>query len=594
MTLDELFAPFSPPDTHLVDRLRYWVQVQPSDVAFIYLEDGEDDERSITYAMLDRRARAIAVQIATLGLQGQRALLLYPPGLEFVSAYFGCLYAGAVPVPAYPPRKNRNMQRIEAISDNAEARIALTVSDVLQRVEGSLSDSPGLEQLNWLATDQLDTAQADQWQPRQINNDDVAMLQYTSGSTGEPKGVMLTHGNLMHNCGIITQAFEFSRTGCGMTWLPTYHDMGLLGGVLSPLYFGRPNVLISPMAFLLKPVRWLKAITRYGVTISGGPNFAYGLCNEKITTEECDGLDLSSWDIAFNGAEPIRSATLEAFTAKFRPYGFRAETHYPCYGMAETTLIVTGGTKSEAPICKSFDARAIDDNRVVPMSNGEGISRELISCGRALPDEEVVIVEPETRQLTDTSRIGEIWVRSPSVGQGYWNKPDETDETFHAHINGNGDQHWLRTGDLGFLHDGELFVTGRLKDLIIVRGVNRYPQDIESTVEDCSERVRSGGSAAFAVDHDGSERLVIVCEVERNGHDGWDDVIQLIRRSVNTQHELPPDAVILVRAGSVPKTSSGKVQRNDCRQQFMQGGKLREIAQWCVWDLESSSVANND
>jgi 8-amino-7-oxononanoate synthase len=551
-------------------------------VSFYYLVDGDEQETRFSYEQLDRRARAIAVELMSQGMRGERALLLYPPGLEFVAAFFGCLYAGAIAVPAYPPRRNRNMARIQAISDDAQAKVALTVHEVSDRVQGLLDEAPHMKQLTWLATDRIPLEQADNWKMPRLRDDTLAVLQYTSGSTGTPKGVMLTHANLMHNASLITYSFEPCRTGVGMTWLPTYHDMGLVGGVLKPLFYGRPNVLMSPMAFLQKPVRWLRAITRYGVTISGGPNFAYQLCVDKITPAECQGLDLSSWDVAFNGAEPIRADTLEKFTEKFAPYGFRDETHYACYGMAETTLIVTGSVKCEPPLIRHFDSQQLDAHRVVETAAGDEGSRKLVGCGRVLPDEEVLIVDPESCSRLASDQVGEIWISSPSIGLGYWQKPQETEATFRAYLADTGAGPYLRTGDLGFLAHYQLFVTGRLKDLIIVRGVNRYPQDVEATVEQVSDVLRGSGSAAFAADVEGSERLVVVCEVERSRKANWEDVIKAIRGQVTAEHDIPPDAVILVRAGSIPKTSSGKIQRNACRDDFL-SGSLSIVADWYSW-----------
>ena len=582
LTLRHLFDPYDPPHTSFVQRLKYWAEQFPTAVAYYFLIDGEDEEVHFTYEELDQRANTIAAQLVSMGMRGERALMLYPPGLDFVSTFYGCLYAGVIPVPAFPPRRNRNMNRLAAIAHDAEAKLALTVAEVIERVDVMLAGSPVLNQLTWLATDEIPDDPNAICPDYRINDSTIAALQYTSGSTGSPKGVVLTHRNMMHNCGIISGAFEFSRTGCGMSWLPTYHDMGLLGGMLSPMYFGRTSVLFSPMAFLQKPVRWLRAITRYEATISGGPNFAYALCTEKITAEECEDLDLHTWDVAFNGAEPIRAETLEAFTRKFAPYGFRAETNYPCYGMAETTLIVSGGYKQDPPIIRSFDSKAIESYKIIPLPDNDPAARRLVGCGHVLPEEIVVIVDPETHVPTPPDQVGEIWVTGPSVGQGYWKKPEETELTFRAKLVGDEENRWLRTGDLGFLDDGELFVTGRLKDLIIIRGVNRYPQDIEETVEKASERLRSSGAAAFAVEVEDRERLVVVCEVERRRNAEWDNVIHAIRRDVAAEHELPPDAVILVRAGSIPKTSSGKIQRHAVRREFLKN-KLLAVSQWFAW-----------
>jgi 8-amino-7-oxononanoate synthase len=588
--LARFFAPFSQPTTSMVDCLSYWARQQPDAISF-YFTDGEDEESRWTYHELDQRARATAVALTSMGMAGERVLLLYPPGLDFVAGFFGCLYAGAIAVPAFPPRRNRYMDRIDSIAEDSKAKAALTVHAVSDRVEGTLDESPHLKNLAWLASDTISPDLADQCKLPTIEWNQLAVLQYTSGSTGTPKGVMLSHGNLMSNVTLITHFFEPVRTtGMGVSWLPTYHDMGLVGGVLNPMFLGRPMVLMSPMSFLQKPVRWLRTISKYRATISGGPNFAYDLCVDKVTDEELEGLDLSSWDVAFNGAEPIRANTLREFTRRFSPVGFRSSTFFPCYGMAETTLIVTGSHKKDLPIIRSFDGQALDEHRVVPATSNEEGVRELVGCGHVRSTEEVVIVEPERNKRLPDHQVGEVWIRGPSVGLGYWQKPEATRETFHGQLTGQSEQ-FLRTGDLGFMDDGELFVTGRLKDLIIVRGVNRYPQDIELTVERTDSRLQAGATAAFSVDLNGRECLIIVCEVERARHKDWDQVLQAIRRSVAREHELPPDGIILVRFGSMPKTSSGKIQRHACRREFLDNS-LQVVAQWYAWsDGEKVQIA---
>ena len=589
MNLEPRLSSFSPPATNLVDVLRYWTDAIPQQTAFGF-SDGEQGESWLSYAQLDAKARAIAAQLQSLGMQGERALLLYGPGLDFVAGFMGCLYAGMVAIPAYPPRKNRNTTRIQAISDDAQARVALTISDVADRVENLLDDTPRLRDLTWLATDTVDESQAKNYRAPKLKNDMLAVLQYTSGSTGTPKGVMLTHANIMANLGMIEYAFE-PEHAVGTFWLPTYHDMGLVGGVLLPLHSGRPSVLMSPVSFLQKPLRWLQAITRYGATISGGPNFAYDLCVEKVTEEQMEGLDLSTWQLAFNGAEPVRAETLENFSRKFSAVGFKYEAFYPCYGMAEATLLVSGGKRSEPAVLRSFDGASLDQGAVVHVEPGQKGARALVSCGRVIPDGEIVIVDPETRRELPPEGIGEIWVKSSSVGQGYLNKTEITNETFRARLVDSKRGPFLRTGDLGFLFDGELFVTGRLKDMIIVRGVNRYPQDIEATVEKASGRLRATASAAFAVEYEGRERLVVVSEVIRGANEGWDDVIKAIRREVTAEHELPPDAVFLVRHNSIPKTSSGKIQRHACREHFL-SDSLYVITKWCAWEEERQPSAS--
>ena len=590
MNLEKNFAPFTPVSTHLVDSLRYWAEHCPDEPAY-YLTDGEQQKIKLTYQQLDRQARAIAVQLESLNLRGERALLLYPPGLDYVAGLMGCLYAGTIAVPAYPPRRNRNMERIQAISDDAIAKAALTVHEVLDRMDSSSLDSaPHLKDLKWIATNRLSLDEADRWEMPDIGSDDLAVLQYTSGSTGQPKGVMLSHKNIMHNVGLITHAFDSYREMIALSWLPSYHDMGLIGGFCKPLFCGRPSVLMSPMAFLQKPLRWLRAITEFEATIAGGPNFAYELCLQKIHPEHMEGLDLSKWKVAFNGAEPVRADTLNSFTERFAPIGFRQETHYPCYGMAESTLIVTGSVKADVPKICVFNGRELDSHHIVPVSADDPSARSLVGCGRVLPDEDVVIVDPIDYVRLPDDRVGEIWVSSPSVAQGYWRQSEATQQTFHAKLSDSMQGGpYLRTGDLGFLHEGHLFVTGRLKDLIIVRGVNRYPQDIERSVERASERLQAGAVGAFAVDVDGQERLIVVSEVERKRRKDWSDVIENIRRSVALEHELSPDGIVLVRFGSIPKTSSGKIQRHACRDCFLNDG-LQVVAQWFAWDLASKKT----
>ena len=594
MKLEQRFAPYAPPENHLVEALTYWAREKPQETAFYYLVDGDDDEARVSYERLDRKARAIAQRLRSLNMEGERALLLFPPGLDFVAAFFGCLYAGVTAVPAYPPRRNRNTVRILSISNDAEAKVAFSVNSVIDRIQGLLDETPELKKLVWLSTDKIDEAEADGWWMPDLNGDDTAFLQYTSGSTGEPKGVMISHANIMHNVALIAMGFGYDRNGSGMTWLPTYHDMGLIGGVLCPVYFGCSNVLMSPMAFLQKPFRWLQAVSRYKVTISGGPNFGYDLCVQRVTPEQIAELDLSSWAVAFNGAEPVRPQTIDKFSKMFEPCGFRREAFYPCYGMAETTLIVSGGDSTALPVMRTFDGKALDDHRVVAVEPSDDGARTLVGSGKALCDGQVVIVDPDTHKETAEGHVGEIWVGSDSVGKGYRNRPNLTDEMFRATLADTGQGPFLRTGDLGFVDDGELFVTGRLKDLIIVRGVNRYPQDIESTVERVSDRLRPGASAAIAVDVADRERLIIVAEVTRGRHDKpWSEVIESIRRVVALEHDLPPDGVILVRAGSIPKTSSGKIQRHACRYGFIEGS-LSGVAQWCSWVADEEAAGRAD
>jgi len=582
MALDQLPGSFFGPPT-LVDLVRHRAEYQPDDIAFTYLIDGEDDQIHLTNRELDRRARAIGAWLGSLDLVGERALLLYPAGLDFITAFFGCIYAGIVAVPAYPPRRNRSADRIQAIAADAEAKIALTTDKVLSRIESVIDETPRLKQLTWLSTDHTPEGIERQWEIPDVSGDTLAFLQYTSGSTGAPKGVILNHTNLVHNSAVIAHAFEHTRTGVGVFWLPSYHDMGLIGGILQPLFFGRPSVLMSPMAFLTRPYRWLRAITRFGGTSCGGPNFAYDLCVRKIRPEQLAKLDLSSWEIAFNGAEPVREETIERFVEKFAPCGFRREAFYPCYGLAEATLLITGGYANRDPDIRAFDATEMAAGRIAERSLDASGVRKLVGCGCAMPDGKIVIVDPHTMTRCPDDRVGEIWAASPSIAQGYWRNPEATEEIFHAHLKDSGEGPFLRTGDLGFVRDNELFVTGRIKDLIILHGVNLYPQDIELTVQNTHKGLRRDAGAAFSIETVGGEKLVIVQELERRTKDGFDEIFNSIRRAVSAEFEMAVDAIVLVKYNSIPQTSSGKIQRHACRKRFLDGS-LTVIAQWEAGD----------
>lgn len=578
MQLDHFPGSFFGPPT-LVDLLRHRATHQGNQLAYTYLVDGETQEVSLSYAELDRKARAVAAWLESRDLHGQRALLLFPAGLDFIVNFFGCLYAGVVAVPVYPPRMNRTLDRIHAIASDAEAQVALTTQAVLDRVQPQLDQAPDLKSLRWLASDRIPPGMEKSWREPAVRSDTLAFLQYTSGSTGTPKGVMLSHSNLLHNCALIAHAFELTRSGVGVFWLPNYHDMGLVGGILQPLYEARPNVLMAPVAFLQRPFRWLQAISRYRGTTSGGPNFAYDLCVRKITAEQRATLDLSCWSVAFNGAEPVRADTLDRFAETFAECGFRREAFYPCYGLAEATLLVSGGFKQEPPTVNSFQPGGLENGLVSASAADDPGGRRLVSSGQNLPDQRIVIADPETRMLCEPDQVGEIWISGPSIAQGYWKRREETELTFRAFLADTGDGPFLRTGDLGFFHERNLFVAGRLKDLILIRGVNHYPQDIELTVEKSHPGIRPGCGAAFTIDDEADQRLVIVFEVERQQEGCRAEILEALKRDVSREHELVVDEAMLIRMGSIPKTSSGKIQRHACRHAFL-NGSLDVVGHW--------------
>jgi amino acid adenylation domain-containing protein/non-ribosomal peptide synthase protein (TIGR01720 family) len=564
----------------LVDILRRRSAYQADRVAYTFLLDGESEEISITYAELDRQARTIAAALQSRLMVGDRVLLLYPPGLEYIAAFFGCLYAGVAAVPLYPPRRNRSLLRLQTLVANAEASAVLTTSAILGRVSPSFSENPALEKLHWLTAESMASGVEHDWQQLAISADHLAFLQYTSGSTSAPKGVMLSHRNLLHNERLIQAAFQQTEDSIILGWLPLYHDMGLIGNVLQALFVGARCILFSPVAFLQRPCRWLQAISTYRATTSGGPNFAYDLCVRKITAEQRAALDLSEWKVAFNGAEPVRAETMKRFAETFAPSGFREEAFRPCYGMAEATLLISA---SRSPLVAKVSRSALERGRIEVAAGEEHEVRRLVGCGKAIGDEEVLIVNPESRTACEADEVGEIWVASASVAAGYWNDPIATAETFNARVAGREHGAYLRTGDLGFIHAGEIFLTGRLKDLIIIRGSNHYPQDIELSIEQSHPALRPGCGAAFSVNVEGEERLVVIQELEPHGDP--EAIIAAMRETLSEEHELQAQAIVLLKPGSIPKTTSGKIQRRLCRAMFLQDG-LEVVAQWQASSVE--------
>jgi amino acid adenylation domain-containing protein len=545
-----------------VELLRSRAAERPDHLLYTWLAEGEEETGRLTAGELDLRARTIAAYLLDRRLAGERVLLLYPSGLELITAFFGCLYAGAIAVPAHPPRQSRTAGRLRALVDSAAPALVLSPETVRARAGEGLADLP------WLTTDALDEAAAAGWRDPGVEPDTVAFLQYTSGSTATPKGVVVPHRALIENERMIAAAFEQSADSVVVGWLPLHHDMGLIGNVLQPLWAGSRCVLMPPTAFLQRPLRWLEAISRYRGTTSGGPDFAYDLCARRIGPADREALDLSSWTVAFSGAEPVRAETLDRFVAVFAPQGFRREAFYPCYGLAEATLFVTGGRREEPPVVRSFDAAELELHRVVE-TTGEK-ERKLVGCGRTRAGLELAIVDPETRERCASGRVGEIWLRGATVAAGYWRLEEETAATFAARL-ADGEGPFLRIGDLGFV-DGELFVTGRLKDLIILRGRNVYPQDVERAAEASHPALRLGGSAAFPVEVDGEERLVVAAEIERGRFAEADAAMAAIALAVTEETEARPHEVVLLRPGSLPKTTSGKVQRRACRAAWQEDG----------------------
>ncbi len=571
----------------IVDLLRRRAVEGGSDAGYTFLADGEATATHLTFAAMDERARAIGALLQRAASPGDRALLLFPPGIEFISAFFGCLYAGVIAVPAYPPRAAKTQERLRSIAQDCQPRVVLTTAALRTKAERLAEHVPELRAAVWQTTDDLPAGLAGEWLPPALSPESLAFLQYTSGSTATPKGVMVSHGNLLHNEEIIRQAFRQSADSVIVGWLPLYHDMGLIGNVLQPLYVGARCILMSPLAFLQRPLRWLEAISRYRGTTSGGPNFAYDLCVRKIGEEERQGLDLGRWQVAFNGAEPIRADTLDRFAAAFEPHGFDRRAFFPCYGLAEATLFVTGGPGGRAPRVERFAGAALEQGRVVP---GDGASsRTLVACGRIWEMHELRIVDAEAGQPCPPGQVGEIWVQGPSVARGYWNLAEDTERSFHAAA-ADGSGPWLRTGDLGFLLGDDLFVTGRAKDLIILRGRNLYPQDLELSAERSHPALRPGCGAAFSVDVADEERLIVVHELERGAEAAAGDAAAAIRGALAEDHEVQTYEVLLLRHDSIPKTSSGKIQRHACRQRYLAGELAVIDRSRAEGDLDAAAV----
>jgi acyl-CoA synthetase (AMP-forming)/AMP-acid ligase II len=553
----------------LVEILRSRAARQGDDRLYTFLYG--EEERSLTYAQVDQLARATAASLLRHCGPGDRALLIYPPGLDYIVALFGCMYAGVIAVPSYAPRPNRPLTRLEAIVTNSEPKLVLTTRGLLDSPKSIFHQQAGpLANRVILATDDPPVDQP-AFTPNGITPDTPVILQYTSGSTAFPKGVTLTHGNIVHNTAAIQRNFPLDTQSSTVFWLPPYHDMGLIGGILQPLCTGFPVTLMSPVAFLQRPVRWLQAISHFRATCSGGPNFAYDLCVRRISEEEVDELDLSTWKVAFNGAEPIRKQTLDDFCQKFGRCGFDRKSFHPCYGLAESTLMATGMDRVGTGLqIHSVSREALEKDRVEPAAGADD-ETPIVSSGHAAGNQDVRIVDPATFETLSSGRVGEVWISGPSVAAGYWNRPTETEETFGAHLTA-GEGPFLRTGDLGFLHEGQLYITGRIKDLIIIRGQNYYPHDLEFTAQRSHAALQPSSGAAFSVQRDGIEQLILAQEVDgRLEATEIKEITTRISASITETHDLLVDDIVLVKPWTLPRTTSGKMQRYLCRSAYLSG-----------------------
>ncbi|HBE21592.1 MAG TPA: AMP-dependent synthetase [Cyanobacteria bacterium UBA11149] len=567
----------------LIELLHWRASAQPDQTAYTFLIDGKTEGPSLTYSELDILARAIAAKLQQHHARGERGLLLYPQGLDVIGAFCGCLYSGVIAIPVPPPesgRLKRTLPRLRAIVQDAKASFVLTTGQILSLIETVREDFPEFEEMEWFDTEQVDLELAEKWQDPQVDGEELAYLQYTSGSTSTPKGVMLSHKNLVWHEKYLNQACGYGADSVTITWMPYFHDYGLVEGLIQPLYNGTPCYVMSPFSFIKQPMRWLEAIAKYKGTHSQAPNFAYDLCVRRAKPKQLETLDLSSWQAAGNAAEPINPKVMEKFVETFAPCGFSWHTFAPAYGLAEYTLLVSAKPLGAQPVLCTLDATALERNQIVVAKADAELVRTMPGCGKLVCNTQIAIADPDKKTKCAPNEVGEIWVKDPSVAKGYWERTEETTETFQAYLSDTGEGPFLRTGDLGFVKDGELFITGRIKDLIIIRGTNHYPQDIEWTVQQVHPALRPDYGATFSIEVGGEEKLVILQEVERRTQDvDFDTVIADIRQAVAEDHELTAYAVVLVKPGNILKTSSGKIQRRAGKASFL-AGELEVVADW--------------
>ncbi|KTD35335.1 saframycin Mx1 synthetase B [Legionella moravica] len=564
----------------LVDVLRFRALSSPQKIICTFLN--KETEQTMTYAELDEQARAIAAALQEQGLnKGDRVLLLFSPGLPLIQAFFGCLYAGCIGVPIYPPAQEKLLEKAHRIIKNSKPGLVLLTAAHLKLFTGTDSKSKGsFAQIPCLAVDSIKSEQGAHWRPLELNKNDIAFLQYTSGSTMHPKGVMVSHGNLIHNLELMCTRFQVNEKSVLFSWLPPHHDMGLIGYILTPIYKMLPVIMMSPFSFIESPLSWLTNITKYKITISGSPNFAYDYCVKRISEEKKQGLDLSSWNIASNAAEPVRKETMEHFYQAFKDYGFQMEAFYPCYGLAEATLLVTCGTPGMRFRTLTLDKEYYQDHRVHFVEENSPGSHVLVGCGALAQN--VKIVDPDTLIPCERDQVGEIWVHGESVALGYWEQKEETKHAFHGKIKGDDTNlSYLRTGDLGFIHDEELYVTGRIKDLIILYGKNHYPQDIEYSLIHSPLRPLLRKCAAFVIQNEQEYELTVVCEIKNELMDtaAQEELFNAIFKLTYQTHQLEINRIVLIPPQAIPHTTSGKIRRNFCRNSLLDH-TLPVIATW--------------
>lgn len=559
----------------IVDIAREKAERLASKVAYINLQDNGQEQRRITYAQIDAACRRIGSALQSRNLRGERVVLLLPQGIDFITGFFGTLYGGAIAVPAHAPRQNaRSWATFQAIVDDCGPKLILTSRAIRDKIVAGRRDYPSVAALELLCIEDVEAeSRATDWVSDGASPAEIAFLQYTSGSTSKPKGVMVSHGNLIHNASLTARHMGHDGETVIVSWLPLFHDLGLIGIVIQTLYIGATCYMMSPASFSGSPALWLQAISRYRATTSMSSDFGYRLCVKSVRPEQLEGVDLSSWRNALNAAEPIHASTLRSFQERFGPFGFASDAFFPAYGLAEATLLSTTSRVGERPVILAADKAALSRGEFVPANEQSGEVIDLVSSGRPADDMEVLIVDPDTFHPVRDGQIGEVWVRGASIAQGYWQAPDPTRQTFRQSPADRAQPEFLRTGDLGLLWNAELFVAGRLKDLIILRGRNIYPQDIELTVKDSHPAFRTVNGAAFSVDDKEGESIVVVQEIERTARKTTDlgELEKSVRQAVWQEHDITLADVVFIAPASLPKTTSGKVQRRLTKSIYLQG-----------------------
>jgi len=578
----------------LVDIVQFYSSQKGDDLAYVYLIDGEEHEARITFSELDRQSQAFAATLQKFTQPGDRALLLYPSGLEFIIAFLGCLYAGVVAIPTIIPHLKRATPRFRSMLGDAHAVIACTQLELFDKLKLLFEEYPEFNDLKWVVNEQIETSAETDWKRVDNKPDELAFLQYTSGSTSTPKGAMVTHFSLLETIRDLQLGCAFDDHSTMASWLPIFHDLGLISGLLMPLYAGRPSYFMAPIAFLEKPYRWLKAISKFKATHSAAPNFSYDLCTQKVTDEEKSTLDFSNLKIIGNAAEPVRLETMQGFSDAFKSCGFDFNLFSPAYGLAEATVKVSARIYGQDISYCTLDPDALAKHKLVFLPKEDPKGYISVGCGWSSIGAEIRIVNPQTKMQSPVDEVGEIWVKSSSIAQGYWERPEETEKTFHAHLLPSNEGPFMRTGDLGFIYNGQLHITGRIKDMVIIQGRNFYPQDIELTIEKCHPALRPSFGAAFAVEDNQVDHLVVVQEVKREFRksDDFEGIANTIRMAVAKNHGLRVQAVVLIMPSTIQKTTSGKIQRNATRDTFL-SGKLETLYEWRAPGIFKELAAKN-